>query len=180
MSRPLKRKHRRLLIVVVCLAGLGSATALTLAALRNTIVFFLSPAQVAEKPPAPGQVFRLGGLVEAGSVRHVEASGHPVNDFTITDGKGAVKVVFSGILPDMFREGQGIVALGSLAPDGNFVASQVLAKHDANYMPRNVVDALKKSGEWRPSQGEPPPAASWDFGVREKARAGGAPAGRGG
>lgn len=177
----MKRKHRRLLILVACLAGLGGAAGLTLAALRNTIVFFLAPAQVAAKPPPPGQVFRLGGLVAAGSVRHVQQDGHPVNDFTITDGKGSVPVVFAGILPDLFREGQGIVALGSLRPDGSFVASEVLAKHDATYMPKDVVDALKKSGEWRPSQGGPPPAANWDFGVkRERAGEGAAPATRGG
>ncbi len=172
----MKRKHRRLLILVACLAGLGVATGLTLAALRNTLVFFLSPAQVAAKPPPPGQMFRLGGLVLKGSVRHLLKNGHPVNDFTITDGKGSVPVVFGGVLPDLFREGQGIVALGSLQPDGRFVATEVLAKHDANYMPPDVVAALKKSGEWRPSQGEPPPAASWDFGVKTKA----GPATRGG
>ncbi|MDE2334454.1 MAG: cytochrome c maturation protein CcmE [Rhodospirillales bacterium] len=177
----MKRKHRRLLVVLACLAGLGTATGLTLAALRNTIVFFLSPAQVAAKPPGPGQVFRLGGLVVTGSVRHLTQNGHPVNDFTITDGKGSVPVVFAGVLPDLFREGQGIVALGSLRPDGRFVATEVLAKHDANYMPKDVVEALKKNGEWRPSQGEPPPAATWDFGVRTQgANARGAPATQGG
>jgi cytochrome c-type biogenesis protein CcmE len=172
----MKRKHRRLMILVACLAGLGVASGLTLAALRNTIVFFLAPTQVAAKPPPPGQVFRLGGLVAAGSLHHVEQAGHPVNDFTITDGKGSVPVVFAGILPDLFREGQGIVALGSMGPDGAFVASEVLAKHDATYMPKDVVDALKKNGEWRPSEGEPPPAATWDFGVKQQA----APATRGG
>ncbi len=177
----MKRKHRRLLIVMACLAGLGVATGLTLAALRSTIVFFLSPAQVAAKPPAPGQTFRLGGMVAAGSVRHLTRDGHPVNDFTITDGKNSVPVVFTGILPDLFREGQGIVAVGSLRPDGRFRATEVLAKHDANYMPPAVVEALKKSGEWRPSQGEPPPAAMWDFGVgRQRAKAGGVPVTQGG
>jgi cytochrome c-type biogenesis protein CcmE len=89
-----------------------------------------------------------------------------VNVFAVTDGKGSVRVRFTGILPDLFREGQGIVALGALRGDGVFVASEVLAKHDATYMPKDVVDALKKSGEWRPSEGAPPQAARWDFGVR--------------
>jgi cytochrome c-type biogenesis protein CcmE len=156
------RKRRRLYVLLACGLGLGSASALALSAFSSNLVFFISPSQIADKAPPPGRLFRLGGLVEAGSVRHSTIDGHPEATFRVTDGRAAVRVDYAGVLPDLFREGQGIVALGAVAPDGSFHASEVLAKHDENYMPKEVVEALKKSGRWNPNAGPPPTAASWD------------------
>jgi cytochrome c-type biogenesis protein CcmE len=150
------RKHRRLVVVLACMAGVGSAAALTLNAFSDTMVFFMTPADLAEKNPPPGQTIRLGGMVEAGSVRRVNVDGEPTATFKVTDGKSDVEVAFTGILPDLFREGQGIVAMGSLQPDHSFRAQEVLAKHDENYMPKDVADALKKRGYWKMAA---PPAA---------------------
>ena len=156
------RKRRRLWILLACGLGLGSATALTLSALRDSLVFFLAPSDLATKAPAPGRTFRLGGLVEQGSVQRSSEQGHPVASFRVSDGAASVAVTYIGILPDLFREGQGVVALGALQPNGSFRASEVLAKHDETYMPKEVADALKKSGHWNPSEGPPPPAATWN------------------
>jgi cytochrome c-type biogenesis protein CcmE len=156
------RKRRRLWIVLACGLGLGSATALGLTAMRDNLVFFVAPSEIATKAPAPGRDFRLGGLVEAGSVQRSIEQGRPTVHFRVTDGAGTVSVAFTGILPDLFREGQGIVALGTLRPDGSFRASEVLAKHDETYMPKEVADALKKSGKWNPAAGPPPAASTWN------------------
>jgi cytochrome c-type biogenesis protein CcmE len=158
----LTRKRRRLWILLASGLGLGSATALTLAAFSDNLVFFMAPSDIASKHPAVGRMLRLGGLVEAGSVQRTVVDGQPAARFRVTDGKNAVSVSFVGILPDLFREGQGVVTLGELQPDGHFRASEVLAKHDENYMPKDVAEALKRSGYWKPNQGAPPPAARWD------------------
>jgi len=163
------RKRRRLWIVLACGLGLGSATALALSAFRGNLVFFLAPSDIATKAPAVGRDFRLGGLVEQGSVQRTTNDGHPATRFRVTDGKASVEVSYVGILPDLFREGQGIVALGKLEPNGMFRASEVLAKHDETYMPKEVVDALKKSGHWNPDAGPPPPASTWDTMSTKKA-----------
>lgn len=167
------RKRRRLYVLVACGVGLGTASALALTAFSSNMVFFISPTQIAEQAPPPGRSFRLGGLVKAGTVQHLMVNGHPEAQFGVTDGHSTVRVDFDGILPDLFREGQGIVAVGTIARDGSFRASEVLAKHDENYMPKEVVDALKKSGRWNPATGAPPPAAAtWD-GINGKVTAGG-------
>jgi cytochrome c-type biogenesis protein CcmE len=155
------RKRRRLWLLVACGVGLGSATALTLSAFSDSLVFFVSPSDLA-KQPDNGRTVRLGGLVQRGSVQRIAADGRAIATFDVTDGNTAVKVTYKGILPDLFREGQGVVALGTMQPDGVFHASEVLAKHDENYMPKEVEDALKKSGHWNPDAGPPPPAATWD------------------
>ncbi|MGE0093395.1 MAG: cytochrome c maturation protein CcmE [Alphaproteobacteria bacterium] len=147
----MKPKRRRLLFVLIGLALLGGAAALALSALRDTMVFFYAPADLAEKPPRPGASLRVGGLVEEGSV--VRDGAHVT--FRVTDLTASVPVTYTGVLPDLFREGQGIVVEGKLAPDGTFAATRVLAKHDEKYMPPEVAEALKKSGQWRPDAAKP-------------------------
>jgi cytochrome c-type biogenesis protein CcmE len=140
------RKQRRGVLIGTCLAVLGVALGLVLFAMRDSIVFFYSPSEVAEMRIAPGQRFRLGGLVETGSV--VRGEGTSVR-FVITDRAKTLPVTYTGVLPDLFREGQGVVAEGVLEPDGVFHADNVLAKHDENYMPPEVAKKLKAQGFWR-------------------------------
>lgn len=149
----MKRKHRRLVFVMIGLALLGTAAGLVLYAVGDALVFFHSPTDLQTKELPPGRPFRLGGLVEQGSVEK-DSDGVTIR-FRVTDGANTVPVIYRGILPDLFREGQGVVTQGTLGPDGVFVASEVLAKHDENYMPREVVDALKASGHWREDQPAP-------------------------
>ena len=156
------RKKRRLWVVIACLVGLGSATALGLNAFSDNLVFFVAPSDLHAHAAGPGRTLRLGGLVETGSIKRGDERGHPVAQFRITDGRAAVDVTYSGILPDLFREGQGAVTLGVLQADGTFRAAEVLAKHDETYMPKDVAEALKRTGQWRPEQGPPPPAATWN------------------
>ncbi len=159
--RGMTRKRRRLWVVLACGLGLGSATALMLTAFGSGMVFFMAPAELLARLPPPGQVVRLGGMVEKGSVARRVVDGQPAAAFRVTDGHVAVEVTYVGILPDLFREGQGVVTLGSLQRDGSFRAQEVLAKHDESYMPRDVADALRRSGHWDPKDGAPPPAGEW-------------------
>ncbi len=156
------RKRRRLWLLVACGIGLGSAAALTLSAFSDNLVFFVTPSDIVARRLGEGRTFRLGGLVQTGSVQRAVVDGKPAARFRITDGKDAITVSYVGILPDLFREGQGVVTLGQIEPNGTFRASEVLAKHDENYMPRDVEAALKRIGHWNPNKGPPPPAASWD------------------
>ncbi|MGQ3672873.1 cytochrome c maturation protein CcmE [Xanthobacter sp. TB0136] len=139
------RKGRRLVLISAGLCVIALAAGLILSALNDTIVFFRTPTEVAERQISPGERVRLGGLVEDGSV----TKNGTTTIFAITDGNATVKVAYTGILPDLFREGQGVVTEGALQPDGMFVADTVLAKHDENYMPREVADALKEQGLWQ-------------------------------
>ena len=143
----MKRKHRRLSFVAVALLAVAAAAALVLTAFEDEIVFFYSPSDLAEQKTPPDRAFRLGGLVEEGSFSKGE-DGLTVN-FRITDLANATPVSYKGILPDLFREGQGVVTEGQLGADGVFVAREVLAKHDENYMPKEVADALKDAGHWQ-------------------------------
>ncbi|MFZ5782046.1 MAG: cytochrome c maturation protein CcmE [Pseudomonadota bacterium] len=138
-------KRRRLWLLVASMGVLGAAVALVLASLDDNLVFFYSPTQVAEKNIAPERRFRVGGLVEPGSV---SKSGAEVR-FVVTDTHKSLPVIYRGLLPDLFREGQGIVAEGQLGADGVFVAREVLAKHDENYMPPEVAKAIKEAGQWK-------------------------------
>jgi cytochrome c-type biogenesis protein CcmE len=156
------RKRRRLYLLLLCGLGVGSATALTLTAFQDNLVFFRSPSDIAREAPSPDRAFRLGGLVETGSVTRTTEAGRPLARFVVTDGAHQVPVTYGGVLPDLFREGQGVVTLGKLGRDGVFQATEVLARHDETYMPPEVADALKRSGHWNPSQGAPPPAATWN------------------
>ena len=144
------RKQRRLALIGAALGVLGFAAALVLVALKDSIVFFHSPSDVAQNRVQPGIRFRLGGLVQAGSV--ARANGATVR-FEVTDGNRTIAVSYAGILPDLFREGQGVVAEGVLDPEGFFRADTVLAKHDETYMPKEVADALKKQGHWKTESG---------------------------
>jgi cytochrome c-type biogenesis protein CcmE len=139
------RKQTRLTIILASLAVLGVAAGLVLYAMRDTIVFFYTPSEIAEKGIGPGTRIRLGGLVEQGSLNK---EGNTAK-FVVTDTVGTIKVSYTGILPDLFREGQGVVAEGSTGADGVFVADSVLAKHDENYMPKDVADKLKEKGVWQ-------------------------------
>ena len=140
------RKQRRLILIGGSLGVLAIAVVLVLSALKDSIVFFNSPSDVAEKHLGPGTRIRIGGLVKTGSLKR----GDDLRvRFDVTDGKHDIPVRYQGIVPDLFREGQGVVAEGKIEPDGSFVADTVLAKHDERYMPKEVVDALKKSGRWQ-------------------------------
>jgi cytochrome c-type biogenesis protein CcmE len=151
------RKRRRLIAVLVGMGFLGTAVTLVLLALQENLEFFYSPSEIIAKSAPEGRRLHVGGLVEQSSVKH-EADGKTV-DFRVTDGSKAVTVVFSGALPDLFREGQGIVVVGKLDGNGVIRADSVLAKHDENYMPREVVDALKKSGHWQEGGAAPKDAS---------------------
>src|SRR5207253_1017139 len=140
------RKQRRLSLIGAGIGVLGFAVALVLYALNDAIVFFNSPTDVVEKHIAPGSRIRLGGLVKTGSV--VRGDNLEVR-FEVTDGKTAIAVAYQGLLPDLFREGQGVVTEGVLDRSGAFRADSVLAKHDEVYMPKEVADALKKQGHWK-------------------------------
>jgi len=147
------RKQRRLTIIGGSLAVLALAAALVLNALRDSIVFFSTPTMVAENHVAPGKRFRLGGLVQPGSLVHGD---NLAVTFDVADGGAKLAVAYKGLLPDLFREGQGVVAEGALDGSGVFVADTVLAKHDETYMPKDVADALKKQGHWKDDYGAKP------------------------
>ncbi len=155
------RKNRRLLLVLGCVLGLGCATILVFLAFRSTGELFVVPSKIAANAPKNDRVFRLGGMVEAGSLQRFQDGTRPAVRFRVSDGVASVSVEYVGILPDLFREGQGVVTLGKLRPDGSFAAQEVLAKHDENYMPGDMADELKKTG-WKPEQGAPPAAALWN------------------
>jgi cytochrome c-type biogenesis protein CcmE len=144
------RKQRRLVLIGSGMAVLAIAVVLMLNALRDSIVFFNSPSDVVEKHVATGTRIRLGGLVKNGSV--VRGDNLSVR-FEVTDGKNGIPVNYQGVLPDLFREGQGVVAEGALDAGGTFKADSILAKHDETYMPKEVADALKRSGHWKDDYG---------------------------
>jgi cytochrome c-type biogenesis protein CcmE len=149
------KARRRLTLVAAIAPVLALAVGLTLWGLSDSISFFYTPSQADAAKPAPGRSIQLGGLVAKGSVvKHADG----LVEFTVEDQKAVDKVVFQGDLPDLFREGQGVVAVGSFRADGTFEAKQVLAKHDERYMPREVSKALKEQGEWYGKGGKPMPS----------------------
>ncbi|HEU4441331.1 MAG TPA: cytochrome c maturation protein CcmE [Burkholderiales bacterium] len=137
----MKPRHKRALAIVGGLVALGAATALVLTAFQDNLVFFFTPSQVAAKEAPQGRLFRIGGMVEQGSVKR---EGVEVR-FVVTDTAKTIPVVYRGPLPDLFREGKGVVAQGTLGPDGVFTAREVLAKHDENYMPPEAAHAVEKA-----------------------------------
>ncbi len=144
------RRGRRLSLIAVALAVVGVAAGIALYALRDNIVFFYSPTEVVQKAVQPGARLRVGGLVKADSL--IKLSGENVA-FVVTDGANELTVAYQGLLPDLFREGQGVVAEGVLEAPGQMRAETILAKHDERYMPREVVEALKKQGRWQEGEG---------------------------
>ena len=155
-DEPVTRKSRRLILIAACGAVLALAVGLILSAMSGSIVFFRSPSEVAAHGVGPGTRFRLGGLVKDGSLQR---GPNQTVDFAVTDTNATVQVQYTGLLPDLFREGQGVVAEGTLEPGGIFRADTVLAKHDESYMPREVADALKAQGRWQEG-GKPAPKAA--------------------
>jgi cytochrome c-type biogenesis protein CcmE len=139
------KKQRRIQIIVLAFVALTIATGLVGYAMRDGINFFRSPTQVAEAPPAPTETFRLGGLVEGGTL--TRGQGETVR-FSVTDGNASIPVTFTGILPDLFAENQGMIGTGRYV-NGTFEATEILAKHDESYMPKEVVDALKEQGVYQ-------------------------------
>jgi cytochrome c-type biogenesis protein CcmE len=158
------KARRRLTVLLAAAPILALAVGLSLYAMRDTVVFFYGPSDAKAKHLPAGRVVRIGGLVEPGSI-HRLADGAMA--FKIADHATDVAAVYKGELPDLFREGQGVVAQGAFDPSGQFAASEVLAKHDERYMPKEVVQALKKSGEWRPNgpAGAAPVAAAQGAGA---------------
>jgi cytochrome c-type biogenesis protein CcmE len=142
----LTRRSRRLALIAVALAVIGFAAGVALYALRDNIVFFYSPTEITERAVQPGARLRVGGLVKPDTL--IKSPGQAVV-FVVTDGAHDLKVAYQGLLPDLFREGQGVVAEGVLAAPGELRAETILAKHDEKYMPREVVEALKKQGRWQ-------------------------------
>lgn len=146
------RKQTRFTIIIASLLAAGVATGLILYAMRGTIVFFYTPSEVTEKQVQPGSRVRIGGLVETGSVVRDQGT---ETKFVVTDGIGKMSVDYVGQLPDLFREGQGVVAEGTLGPDGSLKADTVLAKHDEKYMPKDLADKLKEKGVWQEGEKKP-------------------------
>jgi cytochrome c-type biogenesis protein CcmE len=140
------RKQTRLTIILASLAVLSVAAGLVLYAIRDTIVFFYTPSEITEKNVQPGTRLRLGGLVEKGSITKVTGT---TTSFVVTDTIGELTVSYTGQLPDLFRDGQGVVAEGAVDASGVFIADTVLAKHDEKYMPKDVADKLKAKGVWK-------------------------------
>jgi len=153
---PLKPRHRRLIWILAGLVAIGIAITLVLNAFRSNLVFFFTPSEVAQGKAPSGRIFRIGGLVTEGSVQR---EGTTVR-FSITDNAHTISVSYTGILPDLFREGRGVVAQGMIQTDGSFQAREVLAKHDENYMPPEAAEALKRAGHpvGAPEQFKKPPA----------------------
>lgn len=141
----MKSRHKKLLVIVLALAGIGIAAALILNAFQSNLVFFFSPTEVSEGKAPSDRAFRIGGLVEEGSLKR-EATGLSMR-FVVTDTAKTIPVTYTGILPDLFKEGKGVVAEGKLGADGVFVATQVLAKHDENYMPPEAAQALEQAAK---------------------------------
>ena len=139
----MKKRHRRIIFICVSLAALGLAAWLVLGAFRNNLVFFFSPTQIASKEAPVNKTFRIGGLVENGTLQR-DNDGLTVR-FTVTDTANSIPVVYKGILPDLFKEGRGCVAQGRVGGDGIFYADQIMAKHDENYMPPEAARALDKA-----------------------------------
>ena len=157
-------RKQRLILIAIMLAGIGLAATFALKAFNENLMYFFSTSDVVSGKAPKDALFRLGGMVVKGSVERAESS--LLVKFKLSDFSQEVTVEYSGILPDLFREGQGVVTLGMMQPDGVFRAKEVLARHDETYMPPEVADALKRAGHWNPAEGAPPPPAEWNTAPR--------------
>ncbi|CAI3925187.1 Cytochrome c biogenesis protein CcmE (CcmE) (PDB:1J6Q) [Commensalibacter communis] len=164
----MKRKTKRLWIILGSMASFAIAIVLILSAFSSNLVYFKAPSQLINHPTVKGTTIRLGGMVLANSLHYSHKDQTPTAQFQVTDGQAAIEVHYTGILPDLFREGQSVIAIGTLDKNNIFTASEVLAKHDETYMPKEVADALRKSGKWDPKYGPPPDAATWDHMTQPK------------
>ncbi len=142
----MKRKHQRLVFFLICVALVAVSAAFVLKAFEKNLVYFYTPSDIATSPPSPEQKIRMGGLVEAGSI---QTFGDNRIAFVVTDNTHRMTIEYQGLLPTLFREGQGVIAEGRIKEQDVFVASEILAKHDENYMPPEIAEALKKSGHWK-------------------------------
>ena len=147
----MKAKHQRLTLIIIGIFCLGIAVGLILYNFKNNLVFFYSPTQLAEQKLSEKKIIRIGGLVEKKSVKRIDSL---KTEFVITDNQNSITVLYEGMLPNLFREGQGMVARGFLNKKGIFIADNLLAKHDENYMPPEVARALKESGNWQETKGQ--------------------------
>ncbi|MFQ5564154.1 MAG: cytochrome c maturation protein CcmE [Parvularculaceae bacterium] len=154
------KKQRRLMLLGGSFVVAAIAVALTLTALRSSITFFYTPSDLAALDETPTRAIRLGGLVEDGSVEYLSEGTDARVRFAVTDASERTEVIFTGILPDLFREGQGVVVQGSFDDQGRLEAQEVLAKHDENYMPKEVADALKEQGHWKYGEEDAPSSSN--------------------
>lgn len=161
-------KWRRLCAILAVLICLGIALFFFLRAFKTNLLFFTTPSQLTEHQVPQNKEVRLGGMVVADSWRQGEKNHHPFHWFEITDGQASQPVYYTGIMPDLFREGQSVVVLGHLDRGGIFLASEVLARHDETYMPPEVAQALQKSGKWDPRFGAPPSPQEWQTMIKHK------------
>ena len=162
----MKRKTQRIWIILTCMMGFAIAITLILSAFSSNLVYFKVPSQLINQSISNSTTIRLGGMVVANSLHHQNDHHTPMAIFDITDGKAAIHVKYRGILPDLFREGQSVIAIGYLNPQGIFIATEVLAKHDETYMPKEIADALRKNGKWDPRFGPPPDPDSWNHMIK--------------
>lgn len=142
----MKRRHKTLMIIIIAGLVLGGGVIIGALAMKKTVSFFYSPADIVAKPPKIGTNIRLGGLVSVGSIKKLN---NGITEFLVSDGAGEIRVTYQGVLPDLFREGQGVIAEGKFNTFDIFSADKILAKHDENYVPKEVADSLKKSGQWK-------------------------------
>ncbi|CAI3933841.1 MULTISPECIES: cytochrome c maturation protein CcmE [Commensalibacter] len=164
----MKRKTKRLWITLSAMGSFAIAIILILSAFSSNLVYFKAPSQLINHPTEQGTTIRLGGMVMANSLHYSHKDQTPTAQFKVTDGQAAIEVHYTGILPDLFREGQSVIAIGSLDKNNVFTANEVLAKHDETYMPKEVAEALRKSGKWDPKYGPPPDAQTWDHMTKPK------------
>lgn len=164
----MKRKTKRLWITLSAMGSFAIAIILILSAFSSNLVYFKAPSQLINHPTEKGTTIRLGGMVMADSLHYSHNDQTPTAQFKVTDGQAAIEVHYTGILPDLFREGQSVIAIGCLDKNNIFIANEVLAKHDETYMPKEIAEALRKSGKWDPKYGPAPDAQTWDHMTKPK------------
>ncbi|CAK7192913.1 Cytochrome c-type biogenesis protein CcmE [Commensalibacter sp. Nvir] len=158
----MKPKHKRFIVFLISMGCIGCALWLVLQAFSSNLVYFKTPSQLLHENTLKLSDIRMGGMVVAHSILFTQKEKMPCVQFQVTDGQAAIKVHYFGIVPDLFREGQSVIAIGHLDQNKIFIANEILAKHDETYMPKDVADALRKSGKWDPKYGPPPDPKTWN------------------